>query len=221
MSYVPIRKAVALLGLHPNTLRKYADGKQIPTIRSPGGQRLFDVGAYLRIASAASVICYCRVSSAKQRDDLERQIERCRSIYPQAEIIKDIGGGLNFKRKGLQDLLGRLLQGDKLKVVVSHRDRLARFGVDVFKFLIEKNGGELVVLDSYVETSREAELTADLLAILHHFSCQLHGQRSHQSKKNQDLPEQGTEELIQTMVRDLKKNVQRHGELSKQRSKGS
>lgn len=206
-----MRKAVAILGWHPNTLRKYADEKRIQTIRNPAGQRMFNVDAYLRTVAECQVVCYARVSSAKQKDDLDRQVSRLQSAYPCAEIIKDIGSGLNFKRKGLQTLLERLLRGDKLKIVVTHRDRLARFGVDVIRFLIEKSGGELLVLDPYVETSKEAELTADLLAILHHFSCRMHGQRSHKSKENSDLSELTTEDIIQTLVRNLSESLQRDG----------
>ncbi|MFM6225205.1 MAG: recombinase family protein, partial [Dolichospermum sp.] len=71
-------------------------------------------------------ICYCRVSSSKQRDDLDRQIAYMQSLYP-----KDIGSGLNFKRKGLRSLLDRLLQGNKFILVVACRDRLARFGFEL------------------------------------------------------------------------------------------
>lgn len=86
--------------------------------------------------------------------------------YPQAQIIKDIVRGLNFKRKRPQTLLERLLRGEKLKVVVAHRERLARFGFELIRFLVEKNGGERLVLDTTV-ASAEAELTSDLLAIVH------------------------------------------------------
>lgn len=65
------------------------------------------------------------------REDLNRQAERMQERYPQAQIIKDIGRGLNFKRKRLQTLLERLLRGEKLKVVVAHRERLARFGFEL------------------------------------------------------------------------------------------
>ncbi len=209
MAYIPLRKAVAELGLHPNTLRRYADHGIIPTIRNPAGQRLFDVDAYLRRSVDATVVLYARVSSAKQRDDLARQVERLQLAYPHAEVIQDLGSGLNFKRKGLRPLLERLLRGDKLRVVVAHRDRLARFGVDLIAFLIERNGGELVVLDQPVEPSREAELTADLLAILHHFSCRMHGRRSHQGQTHPDLPDDGAEEPVSAVARNLKIRLQR------------
>lgn len=191
MTYVPLRKAVEKLGLHPNTLRNYADDQRIPSIRTPAGQRLFDVEAYLRVRQEPVVVCYCRVSSTKQKDDLERQVERMRQGFPEAEIVQDIGSGLNFRRKGLRSLLERILRGDKLEIVVSHRDRLARFGFELIRFLAHANGGDIVVLDQAVDSGPEAELTADLLSILHHFSCRMHGRRGaknrHTRKTHEDI----------------------------------
>jgi predicted site-specific integrase-resolvase len=57
--------------------------------------------------------------------------------FREAEIIKDYGSGIDFKRKGLRALLERILRGDKLKIIVAHRDRLARFGGEVIQFLVE------------------------------------------------------------------------------------
>ena len=85
MVYVASRKAAALLGLHPQTLRRYADQGNIPHYRNSAGQRLYDVDAYLRGASRPNIICYCRVSSAKQRGDLGRQVAQMRELYPDAE----------------------------------------------------------------------------------------------------------------------------------------
>lgn len=185
MSYIPLRKAVEFLGLHPHTLRKYADEGKIKSIKNEAGQRLYDVESYQRGATESTFICYCRVSSTKQRDDLQRQVEFMRERYPDAEIIKDIGSGLNFKRKGLQALLVRLMRGDKLTLVIACRDRLCRFGFELFQFMVEQNGGELVVLDQVIHCP-ETELTADLLAILHVFSCRMHGLRSYSKKIKED-----------------------------------
>ncbi|WP_293139039.1 recombinase family protein [Okeania sp. SIO3I5] len=82
-------------------------------------------------AARASTVCYCRVSSAKQRDDLNRLVEFMPNQYPGAEVIKDIGSGLNFKRKGLRAILDRILQGDQLQIIVACRDRLTRFGFEL------------------------------------------------------------------------------------------
>jgi predicted site-specific integrase-resolvase len=210
LQMVPLRKAIELTGLSGNTLRKYADNGSIKSIRTPSGQRLFDIDGFIQRGGISAVVCYCRVSSRKQRDDLARQVERMQERYPQAEIIKDIGSGLNFKRKGLQTLLERLLRGDKLNVVVAHRDRLARFGFDLIEFLVEKNGGELLVLDPTV-ASAEAELTADLLALLHHFSCRRQGMGSNIGKENKALSECHAKETLQKLVRCVASSVQPDG----------
>jgi len=99
---VTLRKAVELWGLHPNTLREYADEGKIKSIKNEAGQRLYDVQSYVNGAARASLVCYCRVSSIKQRDDLERQVSFMRGFYPEAEIIQNIGVGLNSQEKDLE-----------------------------------------------------------------------------------------------------------------------
>ena len=114
-------EAVKRLGLHSNTPPKYADNGSIPSIRNPAGQRLFDVDAYPGASNKSTIVCYCRDDRTKQRDDLQRQVAYMQSLYPQAEIVKDIGSGLNFQRKGLLSLLDRLLRRDKLTLVIACR----------------------------------------------------------------------------------------------------
>ena len=200
MAYVPLRKAVEKLGLHPNTLRRYADQGKIQFIKNEAGQRLYNVEAYIRGAANASLICYCRVSSSKQKDDLNRQIAYMQSLYPEAEIIKDIGSGLNFKRKGLRSILDRLLRGDKLKIIVACRDRLCRFGFELIQYMVEQNGGKIVVLDQNVHCP-QTELTTDLLSIIHVFSCRMHGLRKYSKKikEDKDIPQPSPKKPRQKM----------------------
>lgn len=199
---VPLREAVRLTHLCPNTLRKYADNGTIKAHRIGNGQRLFDVSDLSLLKGAdkpqgTPLVCYCRVSSAKQRNDLARQVAFMRQQFPSADIIQDVGSGLNFKRKGLQSLLQRLLQGDKFTLVVAHRDRLCRFGFQLVEYLFQQNGGEIVVLDN-AELSPQRELTEDLLAILHVFSCRMHGLRRYENqiKEDKDLSDTTTEETL-------------------------
>ena len=140
-------------------------------------------------------IGYCRVSGKSQAEDVASQVTYLQKHYPEAEIIRDFGSGINFKRKGLISLLERLLRGDKLRIVVAHRDQLAHFGGEVIQLLVEQNGGEVVVLDKTVYGSPEEELTADLLAILHVFSCRMYGLRRYrdQIKEDRNLSHTGTE----------------------------
>ena len=181
MGYVPTRVAAEKLGLHPNTLRKWADAGKINHIKTASGQRRYDIDAFLGKSATAETICYCRVSSYKQKDDLCRQVAFMREKFPTAEIIKDIGSGINFKRKGLRSILESAINGNKLTVVVAHKDRLCRFGFDVIQWIIERSGGEVMVLNE-TRLSPEAELTQDLLTILHVFSCRMHGLRSYKNK---------------------------------------
>ena len=117
-----------------------------------------------------------------------------RSKFPTAAIIKDYGSGINFKRKGLQTVLERVMREDKHRIIVAHRDRLARFGGEIIQCLVEQNGGAVVVLDQTVH-SPEEEFTADLLAILHLFSRRMHGlwRYCNQIKEDSNQTHKGTE----------------------------
>lgn len=186
MSYVKLREAKERTGLTGNTLRKYADAKQINSIRTPANQRLFDVDTFLGEGRGTAVVCYARVSSAKQRGDLDRQIASLVEKYPKAEIVSDVGSGLNFKRKGFRALLERSLRGDRITVVVAHRDRLCRFGFDLVSWLFERSGGSVLVLNDASVSSPQAELVQDLLAVLGVFSARMHGLRKYRKAVQED-----------------------------------
>ncbi|MGB3916000.1 MAG: IS607 family transposase, partial [Thiothrix litoralis] len=190
MKYIKGKEACGRLGVCMNTLRKMADDGRIETIRV-SGQRRYNVDVYLGLQQRQSTICYCRVSSHKQRDDLERQVAFMQERYPQAEVVKDIGSGINFKCKGLKAILERAMHGDKLLLVVAHRDRLARFGVELIKQVIEFNGGQLVVL-SEDSLSPPEELTKDLLNIIHAFSYRMPGLRHYKKQVSEALSHEAT-----------------------------
>ncbi|MHA2270187.1 MAG: IS607 family transposase [Promethearchaeota archaeon] len=128
-------------------------------------------------------ICYCRVSSASQKEDLERQVEYFRTTYPNHEIVKDIGSGINFKRKGFNSILDSAIKGDISEVVVTHRDRLCRFGFElVNRIICGHSNGKVVVLNQE-KTSPQEELVNDLLSIITVFSSRLYGLRSNSLKR--------------------------------------
>ena len=185
MRHVPSREASRILGVHPQTLRVWAREGRISYIRTEGNQRRYDVDSYIGNAKPTVTICYCRVSSKKRSADLDRQVAFMRERYPDTEIVTDVASGLNFKRKGLLSILERLHQGDKLRVVVAYRDRLARFGTELIETLLERNGGELVVLNQR-DLSPEEELTTDLLAILTVFGARVNGLRRYREEIKED-----------------------------------
>ena len=188
------------LGVCQNTLRAWADSGKIEAIRTPGGHRLYNLSKFVsrnQITESQTNekpemqnICYCRVSSTGQKDDLDRQVKFMQSQFPNHFIITDIGSGLNFKRKGLQTILDKAFKGLVNTVVVAHRDRLCRFGFDLIEWTLGQHGATLLVLDQS-HGSQEQELATDLLSIVHIFSCRINGRRKYGTKRkmrqNQDI----------------------------------
>jgi predicted site-specific integrase-resolvase len=124
----------------------------------------------------------------KSKDDLNSQIEHLKTRYPNHELIEDIGSGLNFKRKGFNTLLERVLSGNVSEIVVAHRDRLCQFGFELVEPIANKYNCNIVVLDES-QLSPQNELVNDLLWIIH--VCRLYGLRkySRQIKEDSDLSE--------------------------------
>ena len=103
--------------------------------------------------------------------------------FPSHQIIRDIGSGINFKRKGLLQILDLAYRGALEEVVVAHRDRLCRFAFDLVEWLLRERGVRLVVLDPTDASSPSAELADDLLAIVQVFSCRVNGRRKYRRDK--------------------------------------
>ena len=181
--YVSQKEACKFFGVSTSTLRRWDKQNKIKTIRTPSNYRRYDISSVKQTKNKNSIVmskkkmCYCRVSSKKQMDDLERQKDYLKSKYPNHEIISDIGSGINWKRKGLLSILEQSNNGLIEEVVVAHKDRLARFAFELIQWLLEKNGCKLVVLNEPV--SEEEKLTDDILSIIHIFSCRKMGMRKY------------------------------------------
>jgi predicted site-specific integrase-resolvase len=121
------------------------------------------------------------VSSRGQSDDLKSQIEFLKLKFPNYDVISDIGSGLNYKRRGTRKILDTCLDGTIGKIVVTYKDRLCRFGFDLFEYIVKQAGGEIVVLNS-TESSPQEEMVKDLTSIIHVFSCRLYGLRKYKKE---------------------------------------
>jgi putative resolvase len=189
--YVPPRVAAARLGVCTKTLERWETEGKIKAYRTQGGQRRYDTDSVINIRSAEkTTVLYARVSSHSQKADLERQIQFLISSYPGCEVVKDIGSGLNFKRKGLLALLERVLQGDVGLLVVANKDRLCRFGFDLITWFADRSGCKILVLNNHI-LSPEREMLEDVLAIIDIFSCKLYGLRKYKQKIKEDTDFQG------------------------------
>lgn len=178
--FVKPNEAVRTLGVCHRTLRRWEAEGKINTIRTPAGQRRYDIEKFVKEESEEgrrrATVIYARVSTRPQQSDLNRQVERLSAIYPSAEVVKEVGGGLNLRRKGLIALLGRVLRGDIKTIVVAHKDRLARFGFDIIEWMCKEFDCEIVVLNQD-SLSPHQELVQDIVAILHSFSSRLYSLR--------------------------------------------
>ena len=200
--FVPLREVCKLMGLKPNTVRSWAKTGKIVSIKTPSGQTIYPESQFKSLIPSLSStqekekIIYCRVSSKKQMDDLERQKQLLQSLYPQYKLVTDCASGINWKRKGLQSILESAMQGKLQEIVVAHKDRLCRFGFDLIKFIIESNKGRIIVLDEETNKSSEQELAEDLLSIVHIYSCRQMGKRRYHKKQNYSTQsESETEEV--------------------------
>jgi predicted site-specific integrase-resolvase len=199
--YVSPSDAARILGVNERTLRRWEEAQKIKAFRTPGGKRRYDITAFTTKSVRRTVI-YARVSSPKQREDLQRQCDYLQSKYPNSELISEIGGGLNYKRKKFLALLERVMQGDIERIVIAYKDRFARFGFDFFAWLCSLNSCEIVVLNQ-VELSPQQELVEDILSIIHCFSARLYGLRKYKSEisKDKDLPRAKTPSNLEKMAR--------------------
>lgn len=187
--FIKPHEARGILKVSDSTLRRWADEGKIAFIQEGKlGHRRYNITNLLekRQGEGRVKICYCRVSGRDQKGDLERQVKFMREKFPDHEIIKDFGSGLNFKRKGLKTILDQAIQKNLEEVVVTHKDRLCRFGFDLLQYILkETSNAKIMVLDEKIKTPRE-ELVEDLLSITTVFSSRLYGMRGRKAK---DSPE--------------------------------
>ena len=184
-----VRPEVArrVLKLSNTALQRLANAGKIESIRTAGNQRRYNLNI-ARIEPepkpiVREKICYARVSTHGQKEDLERQIKLFREKYPNHRIVKDIGSGLNFKRKGFQTVLDLAIKGSIEEIVVTNKDRLCRFGFELVEGIVSKqSNGSIVVLNNK-ETSPQQELADDLISIITVFSARLYGLRAYSVKK--------------------------------------
>lgn len=194
MKYYSIGEFANRIGKSIQTLRNW-DKKNIlkPSHVTQGGTRYYSqeqLNHFLGLKSEKQInkkiVGYCRVSSHKQKDDLERQIENVKTyMYAkgyQFEIITDIGSGINYNKKGLNQLIDMVTNSEVEKIVVLYKDRLIRFGYELIENLCNKFGTTIEIIDN-TEKTEQQELVEDLVQIVTVFSCRLQGKRANKAKK--------------------------------------
>ncbi len=137
MPKLSISEAAYLLGVSTDTLRRWEKEGKITSSRTEGGHRRYDLTNILRDKEDEGLtILYARVSTRPQLKDLDRQIAVLETYADikgrkNCQTIKDVGSGVNYKKKGLNKLLSILVEGKATRLVLTTKDRLLRFGSEL------------------------------------------------------------------------------------------
>ncbi len=206
MPKLSISEAAYILGVSTDTLRRWEKEGKITSSRTEGGHRRYDLTDILKDKEDAGLtVLYARVSTRPQLKDLDRQVAVLETYaeikgWKNCMTLKDIGSGVNYKKKGLNKLLSILVEGKATRLVLTTKDRLLRFGAELVFSICELYGVEIVILNKDPDSSPEEELVKDVLEIITVFSAKLHSMRS---RKN---------------IAVLQENLKKLAELEKQTS---
>ena len=204
MKYYSAKTVTKILGVTAQTLRNWdKEDKLKPTYVKSNGYRYYSEESILsytqerKTKKNLNVIGYARVSSKKQSDDLERQVENIKNFlstkYESFDIITDIGSGINYTKPGLLKLIEKINKKEVDLIVVLYKDRLLRFGFELVEYFANLNNVKIEVLDK-VDKNQDQELVEDLVQITTVFSCKIQGKRKSKTKK---LIEEFSQKIIE------------------------
>lgn len=204
---VNISEAARILGVTTTTLRNWdKKGLLKPDEITKGKARRYRIESLRNInrniiftKDDLKTIAYARVSSHDQKEDLTRQVQvlelYCSKHGYKYEVIQDLGSGMNYYKKGLTKLIDLILDNQVQRLVLTHKDRLLRFGAELIFSICEAKNVEVIIINQGDESpSFEEELAKDVLEIIMVFSAKLYGSRSKKNKK---------------LINDLEKVVER------------
>ena len=190
MILLSMKRACERLGVHPNTLRRWIKEGGVRAVRTPKGRFRIpeeEVSRLVGEVRKVTIVGYARVSSATQKDGLERQKHLILNYanekgYREIQVLTDIGSGLNENRKNFLKLLNMVCEKKVSKVIVAYEDRLTRFGFETLKKMFSAFGTEIEVINRKERTPQE-ELVEDLITIVSHFAGKIYGMRSHKYRE--------------------------------------
>ena len=201
---ISIGQAAKELGVAKETLRRWEKTGIIVSERTKKGHRRYDLALLRGQVSKNNVnekytLAYARVSSHDQKEDLKRQVLVLESFCAchgwEFEVLQDLGSGLNYSKKGLRKLIKEICSGKVSRLVITHKDRLLRFGAELIFSLCEQFGAEVVILNSSEVGNFEEDLVQDVLEIITVFSARLYGSRSRKNKKIVEALQNAAKEL--------------------------
>lgn len=181
-----VREWAAREGLNPQTVWKWCrTGKMpVPVEHTPSGMWLVHDPKYetpTPDGNEGRTVCYARVSSADQKDDLKRQADRLKAFaigmgVEDPEVVMETGSGMNDRRRKLNRLLS---DPTVTGIIVEHRDRLARMNAGLVESALKAQGRRIIVVD---DTELDDDLVRDMTEVLTSFCARLYGRRAAKHK---------------------------------------
>lgn len=201
------KEVLKILGVTRTTLTKYVKEGTIKVTKMKNGYYNYDddsVYAFIGLKKKkhnSKIISYARVSTQNQKEQLKAQSNR---IYESCiskgivldEQIEDIKSGMSFDRKGFDKLCQEVIRGNVEMIVIENKDRLMRFGYEMFEKFFRYFGTKILVLNDEISNkSYEQELTDDLISIIHYFSMKSYSHRRKLNKLRKELEVEKKEHL--------------------------
>lgn len=190
--HLSIGQSAKFLGVSISTLRRWdLSGVLKSCFRTNGNHRRYKLSDLLNIAKLKhhddrKTIGYARVSTHSQKKDLETQKaflnQYCNEKHIENyEIMSDLGSGLNFKKKGLNKLIELIISHQIKEIIVTHKDRMLRFGLEIILKLCQLFNVKFTIIN-HVDKNFEQAFCEDICEIMTVFSSKLYGKRSHKNK---------------------------------------
>lgn len=187
------KEVLRILGITRQTLTKYVKTEVIRVEVLPNGRYDYnkeDVYKFLNKDVKRKTYIYARVSTSKQKKDLENQIELLKQFcftngYTISGVFSDVASGISFeKRKSFFELLDDVISGKVERVVITYKDRLSRVGFDLFYYLFQKYNCEIVVMSEVGSVKLDSqEIFEEIVSLLHCYSMKLYSKRKMQKIK--------------------------------------
>ena len=193
----------SLLGLSRKTVFKYTKEGRLKSVKTETGRHLYPKEEVVRMLDELGMffddrdrervdVIYARVSSneQKKKGDLDRQVvavlEKAGSLNNPV-ILKEVGSGLNDKRKQYNRLIEMIENGEVGRIFVRFRDRLTRFGFNTIEKIATLNGAKVIVTEEEENNKNlEEELVEDMMSLIAAFSGEFYGLRSRLKKELSD-----------------------------------
>ena len=193
--HLSTQEVCLFLGISLSTFYRYCKrGLLKPSFFTLGGHKRFCLQQLKQTFSinnnAELVVCYSRVSTHDQKKDLVTQENKLISYAQKLPFVSsknitsitDLGSGLNYKKKGLKQLISLILMGKVQTLILNHKDRLLRFGSELIFSLCEFKRVNVIILEEKKEITFEEELSLDVIELMTVFCAKLYGKRSHKNK---------------------------------------